>query len=203
MARTLACVVGAAVVACTWVDSVDGYAGSSAGPGGAAGTGGSSDAASSGGAAGTPPACATDPECDDANACTTDVCWAGACSNEPLAQSEIEDENSCTIDSCDPKTGIQHVMPTDPPQQVTLCGTVTCPAGYFVRKLTCLTECGDCNPTFCVNGVVCERPCTASIDVCCGNDCTSADCPTGYTTGAQSLTNDCGCGPGNTMTCTR
>ena len=200
MARALACVVGAAVVACTWVDSVDGYAGGTAGPGG---SGGSSDASSTGGSAGKPPVCTTDPECDDGNACTTDVCWAGACSNEPLAQIDIVDDNTCTIDSCDPKTGIQHVMPTDPPQQVTLCGTVTCPAGYFVRKLTCLTECGACNPQFCVNGVVCERPCTASIDVCCGNDCASEDCPSGYAIGTEFTTGECSCGPGKTITCTR
>lgn len=208
MARTHWCVVGAAAVAaCTLLDSVDGYEG----PGTSAGAGGVVDAGSDGGAAGagagsggggTAGGCSLG-SCDDGNRCTDDACWGGQCVNTPIDPSSIPDDDSCTIDSCDPKAGIQHVMPTDPAPVVLQCGSIVCPAGYYVRKLTCLAECGDCDPTYCVNGVSCQRACEPQITVCCGNDCEQQDCPSGYSMGAQSSIGDCGCGPGKAMLCTR
>jgi hypothetical protein len=206
MARAIAIWIGAsAVLACTIVDSVDGYGGngvSSGATGGgdaaldtSGGTGGASGAAGGG--------CTIDPECDDANLCTDDACWAGGCINDPINPASIPDDNSCTEDSCDPETGIQHVMPSSPAPQVLQCGSIVCPSGYFVRKLTCIPECGACDPTFCVNGVLCERACEPEHTVCCGNDCEAVDCPPGYAMGATSSNGDCGCGPGNAMLCSR
>jgi hypothetical protein len=195
MARALGCVIGAAAIAgCTLVDSVDGYEGPAAsggtagafdggGVGGGAGSGGTGGSSGAAGASCTLPA-----ECDDDDLCTDDACWGGGCINDAIDPATIPDDNTCTDDFCDPKSGIQHVLPSSPALQVLQCGSVTCPAGYYVRKLSCIPECGACDPTFCVNG---------------GNDCEAADCPSGYAMGATLSTGDCGCGPGNAMLCTR
>jgi hypothetical protein len=47
--------------------------------------------------------CTIDTDCDDGDACTTDSCSGGVCSNEPLS---CDDGNPCTADSCDPATGL-------------------------------------------------------------------------------------------------
>ena len=49
-----------------------------------------------------PTGCASDAECDDGNACTADVCNAGACENVVVS---CDDVNMCTIDFCDPLGG--------------------------------------------------------------------------------------------------
>ena len=46
--------------------------------------------------------CGTDPDCDDTNACTSDACAGGVCSNAPI---DCSDGNACTADSCDPLIG--------------------------------------------------------------------------------------------------
>jgi len=207
MVRALLCVMCAATAAaCTLLDSVDGYEGRGVSAGATAGIdagGGAGGSAGVGGAAGASASCSFDPECDDDDLCTDDACWAGGCINSPIDPTTIPDDNTCTDDFCDPDQGIQHVLPTTLTKQVLQCGTVVCPAGYFVRKLTCIPECGACNPSVCVNGVLCELPCEPEVQVCCGNECTDDDCPSGYSAGATSSTGDCGCGPGPTLSCTR
>lgn len=60
---------------------------------------------------------------DDGDACTRDVCTAGASSHEAV---DVDDNNPCTIDVCSPSAGIRH------PHQAngTICGTdATCQDG--------------------------------------------------------------------------
>lgn len=216
-------------VACSVLDSVDGYEGP---PLGSAGGGGGSPDAASGGTVGdattTDAKCSTPDECDDGNPCTLDSCWGNLCTHAPMpgapcadgdvcngeetcdAQGKcvageplaVSDDDSCTDDACDPVKGVSHTPQASPPMQILQCGSVVCPAGYYVKKLTCLAECGPCNPTFCVNGVLCERACGPKLFACCNNDC-GDDCPPGYAETAITLTGDCGCGPGKTATCQR
>jgi hypothetical protein len=55
--------------------------------------------------------CFTDEDCSDGNACTTDVCDNGTCTDGgPVS---CDDGKNCTIDSCDPDTGCVHT-PTCP-----------------------------------------------------------------------------------------
>lgn len=214
--------------ACSFLDPLDGFAGPTSQPDGAAG----SHAGGAGGQAGdantTDAQCATADDCDDSNPCTLDGCWGDLCTHTPAPGTScsdgnvcngdeacdqsgkcapgkplvVDDGNTCTDDSCDPVKGVSHSMQTSPAPVILQCGSVICPAGYFVRKLTCLSECGACNPVFCVNGTVCERVCAPKHDVCCGNEC-GDDCPAGYSQTAEFTSGDCGCGPGKTATCKR
>lgn len=47
--------------------------------------------------------CESATDCNDNNACTDDVCSAGACANPATA---LDDGNPCTVDLCDPALGI-------------------------------------------------------------------------------------------------
>jgi len=172
--------------------------------------------------------CVDGSECDDGNPCTEESCWGSLCKYTPKPGSScsdgnvcngeetcneagvcqpgialpLDDDNPCTDDSCDPTLGVQHTVQTSPVPVMVVCGTVTCPAGYYISKLTCLSECGACNPTFCVNGVECTRICNKTLAVCCNNAC-GDDCPSGYTEQSTTTTGECGCGPGLTATCVR
>ena len=222
----------ALLVACTVLDSVGGYEGPPRGGNGGTGGGGTDGGGATGGSIGdattTDAKCVAPADCDDHDPCTDDSCWGGLCTYAPKPGAScsdgnacngeeacdatgackpgtplvVDDGNPCTDDSCDPVKGVSHTPQDNPPKVILQCGNVVCPTGYFLRKLTCLTECGACDPTFCVNGSICERVCEAKMDVCCNNAC-GDDCPPGYTQTATSLTGDCGCGPGNTATCQR
>jgi hypothetical protein len=194
-----------AVVGCTIVDSVDGYAG--------------------------PPIkknepCKSNLECNDDNPCTADECVADLCEHAILAGKscgdgdlcngdetcdetgaclhgvapEVEDDDLCTKDSCDPKTGVKHVPVIYDP--ITICTVdLTCPADYFLREVICSPDCPP-DPQFGVNGVICERICKPELTVCCG-DCTATTCPAGYEpAGFQAST--CICGqPASGLICKR
>jgi hypothetical protein len=217
--------VFAVVAACSLLDSVDDYAGPPANSGGSSNTGGQSG---DGSVSDVAAACVDAAECDDDNPCTTDSCWGNLCKHDPTpgvscsdgnvcngdeicdgvgecepgTPLKLDDDNPCTDDACDPIQGVSHTLQADPVFVKVVCGSVTCPAGYYVSKLSCLSECGGCDPTFCVNGVECTRICEKTLPVCCGNSC-GDDCPAGYTETATSTTGNCGCGPGLTATCTR
>lgn len=206
---------------CSLIDSVDGYEGPPRSDGVASG-------GTVGDAATTDAKCSTVDDCDDGDPCTLDGCWGSQCTHAPSAGAAcpdgdacngeeicnaegkcvagkppvVDDGNSCTDDACDPVKGVTHTPQATPPMQILQCGSIICPAGYYVRKLTCLSECGACNPTFCVNGVLCERACGPTLNACCNNDC-GDDCPPGFAQGKTFLSNDCGCGPGMTITCQR
>jgi hypothetical protein len=202
-----------------------GAAGGTGGTDAAAATGGAAGDASTNDVAAP---CVDVSECDDGNPCTDESCWGSLCKYTPKPGSScsdgnvcngdetcdgtgvcqpgtslpLDDDNPCTDDSCDPTLGVQHTLQTSPVPVLVNCGTVTCPSGYYTSKLTCLSECGACNPTFCVNGVECTRICEKTLPVCCGNAC-GDDCPSGYTQQATSTTGECGCGAGLSATCVR
>ena len=214
--------MAALALACSVLEPVDDYGGPPATEGDASSGGSVGDASI------TDAKCETDDDCDDQSPCTLDGCWGNLCTHAPLPDAPcpdgnvcngdercdaageckpgeplgIDDGNACTDDACDPVKGVTHTAQLSPPMQILQCGSVICPSGYFVRKLSCLSECGACNPTFCVNGVLCERVCGPKLEVCCGNQC-GDDCPAGYAQTATSSTGDCGCGPGPTATCQR
>lgn len=63
-------------------------------------------------------ACFSDPgACDDGDACTSDSCDGGSCSNEPLAPEACDDGEITTADGCEPATGCVNEcvgQPTEP-----------------------------------------------------------------------------------------
>ncbi len=68
--------------------------------GGAGGSGGATGGTGGGGG------CTSAAQCNDNDACTTDACAAGTCTNTKV---DVNDNNACTIDLCDPTTGVSHV----------------------------------------------------------------------------------------------
>lgn len=214
-------------VACSVLEPVSDYEGPALD---ASDSDGAADVASGGSvgdATTTDAKCSTPSDCDDADPCTLDGCWGDLCTHAPIsgepcsdgnvcngAEScdagkcvpgkppSVDDGNPCTDDACDPVKGVTHTPQASPPMQILQCGSVECPSGYYVKKLTCLTECGPCNPMYCVNGSLCERACGPKLAACCNADC-GDDCPPGYSLTATSYTGDCGCGPGLTGSCQR
>lgn len=63
-------------------------------------------------------ACYADPEaCDDEDACTSDSCDGGRCSNEPLPAEACDDAEETTADRCEPAIGCVNEcvgQPTEP-----------------------------------------------------------------------------------------
>jgi kumamolisin len=115
--------------------------------------------------------CTTNAECDDANACTTDVCNAGACTHTPI---NCDDGNACTTDSC--SGGVcSHTA-------------ITCSDGT-----SCTTD--TCNPT---TGCVFTWPACGLNDSCCGPGCSYPSDPnccrpsgTSCTTNSQCCSGSC------------
>lgn len=208
------------------VDSVDGYAGppSTKGDSGAlpeSGTGGQKPDAASG--------CKDASDCDDESPCTIDSCFGNICHHEadvsalcddgnPCngneicttqgecnqgAPPDIDDDDDCTVDACDPAKGVIHDPVPYP--DIKVCGGGNCPAGYYrAQWLICDTECGGPNNCgFCINGSLCRKLCQKTHTVCCTDNCATS-CPAGYSAGATSCSQACGCNAcGNNVTCTR
>jgi hypothetical protein len=175
-----------AAVSCTLLDSVSGYAGPpEKQPKGGGGGGGVDAAAGAAGSAGTQ--CASNADCDDHDACNgVESCGADGRCVLGLPPN-LDDGDSCTIDSCDPTKGVQHVLDDFPTviQCLAGAGGDCAPDHYRSTMVCCYADCGDC-PYF-VNGVTCDRACTATLDVCCGinaTDCDTVQCPGGYSKGA-------------------
>ena len=196
MARAAAVLFALASVACSVLDSVNGFAGpplkGEHDAGGAAGAGDSG--------------VCSDKDCDDGNPCngvescdTLGNCLKGLGPN-------LDDNNPCTVDYCDPVKGVQHVAGDNP--SLVQCYAPTngeCAADYFRSTFACcLAQCGDCS--FGVNGITCDRACAPEVEVCCGlnaTDCDNAKCPDGYTKGAP-VPSTCTCATdGFAVTCQR
>lgn len=99
--------------------------------------------------------CTVNADCDDGNACTTDVCSGGTCSNTPI---NCDDGNACTADSC--SNGVCSNTP------------ITCNDGNACTVDTCNSSTG------CVFTPVACGP----SDGCCPSGCSSGsdpDCPSG------------------------
>lgn len=126
--------------------------------------------------------CTTNADCNDANACTTDTCSAGVCSNTPI---NCNDNNACTTDSC--SGGVCSNTP------------ITCNDGN-----SCTTD--SCNPA---SGCVATWPACGLNDGCCGPGCTFPSDPNctscqgagaSCTANSQCCSNNCKGKPGR-QTC--
>ncbi|MHC4066356.1 MAG: M12 family metallo-peptidase [Planctomycetota bacterium] len=134
--------------------------------------------------------CQTHTDCDDLDACTTDVCSAGVCSNTPVS---CDDRDACTTDSCDPATGcVNDPIDCD---DADACTTDSCDPGSG-----CVNDPIVCDPgEVCINGV-CEPAACDNNGVCagledcdnCPNDCISGGGPgCGNGVCERSLGEDC------------
>jgi serine protease AprX len=98
------------------------------------------------------PGCSSNGDCDDGNACTTDTCSNGSCSNTPI---NCDDGNACTADSCDSGTG--NCVNT----------SINCDDGN-----PCTTD--SCDPA---SGCVHQEPACGLSDGCCPSGCDSGSDP--------------------------
>lgn len=102
--------------------------------------------------------------CNDGNACTTDSCSGGVCSNTPIS---CNDGNACTQDTCDSTSGCVHT--TISCDDGFLCTTDTCDAatGCSNTQITCSSS------DFCQINPRCDNntgSCTTDARVCTSND---------------------------------
>ncbi len=118
--------------------------------------------------------------CNDGNACTTDSCSGGACFNDPIT---CNDGNACTTDSCNSSSGC--VFTPINCDDGSLCTTDSCSNGVCSNTPINCND-GDpctsdsCNPsTGCVN----TPPACGPSDGCCPSGCSSGSDP------------DCAAGP--------
>ncbi len=104
------------------------------------------------------PACSINADCDDGDACTTDVCSAGTCSNTPIS---CDDGDPCTSDTCSGGVCSNNPLPT-------CCGDGFCDPGE--DSCNCPSDCGAPPAS--------ETNCTDGIDEDCDGktDCADADC---------------------------
>lgn len=130
-----------------------------------------------GGASGTFTLDMADTSCDDANACTTNGCSAGACVNNPDYDTDyccapstrdlilIDDGNPCTNDVCNANGTVSHNPVPDGPNaacdDLLRCTLDECRSGSCahtdINTISCLgdlqcpgeTTCGDEQPGFC------------------------------------------------------
>jgi hypothetical protein len=218
-------------LSCSVIDSVDDYAGPPRSPADAGvaldadsgGFGGSELDATSG--------CKDASDCDDDSPCTIDSCFGNLCHHEADVSAscddgnpcngnefcttegecfegdppELDDENECTVDSCNPNAGGVVHDPVPYPD-IKVCGGANCPNGYYrAQYLICDTDCGGPNNCgFCINGTLCRKLCKKTHVVCCTGDGCNVSCPSGYSAGATSCSNGCGCNTcGSNVTCTR
>ena len=111
--------------------------------------------------------CTTDGDCDDANACTTDTCSAGACSSTA--------NPGCTVCAVD----------ADCADDGNLCTTEACVAGTCAVTSNpacdedCVidADCNDANP--CTTDSCNAGTCVILVDPTCGACATDADCNDG------------------------
>ncbi|MCH8969250.1 MAG: hypothetical protein IIA66_09055 [Planctomycetes bacterium] len=105
-----------------------------------------------------PKTCIVDPECDDVDACTTDTCVGGFCSNNPI---NCDDGVACTDNACDPLNGCQFTA-----------NNANCNDGVACTDDTCdpLNDCQfTANNANCDDGVACtDDDCDPQIG--CVND---------------------------------
>ncbi len=102
--------------------------------------------------------CQNNGDCDDGDACTTDVCSGGSCSNTPI---DCDDGDACTSDSCSGGSCINDPLPA-------CCGNGTCDGGE--DSCNCPADCGSPpgNETNCTDGV--DEDCDGATD-CADGDC--------------------------------
>jgi len=107
------------------------------------------------------PECTGNLDCDDGDACTTDTCVSGTCSN---AEISCDDGSACTTDSCDPSTG---ACTFDP---------ITCDDSNLCTTDSCDPASG-CNyaPKDCDDSDACTADSCAPASGACANNVISCD----------------------------
>ena len=117
--------------------------------------------------------CVTDDDCDDSNACTTDSCADGTCTNALI---NCSDTDPCTTDSCDPATGCTHARNDPCCGSSNLCCGVDCGDDDLCTTDTCNPVDGSCNN----EAVVCPDRQTCDPDTGeCVPCITDSDCDDG------------------------
>ncbi len=103
--------------------------------------------------------CTSSAECNDNNACTTDNCSAGICTNVPV---NTNDGNACTADNCNPANGvISHLaINCDDGNSCTDDSCSTVAGCVYTPIIGCCNSNADCSD---------NDPCT--IDVCDNGTC--------------------------------
>lgn len=123
---------------------------------------------------GAAPGCTIPDDCNDGNACTTDSCNAGVCSNIPM---DCDAGSLCTTDSCNAGTGLCSYVAIDC-DDGDECTADSCDAGgcsndvvvFCDDTLFCTTD--SCNPA--------TGECVISDNLCSdGNSCTIDSCDEG------------------------
>ncbi|MBI5535233.1 MAG: hypothetical protein HY898_21075 [Deltaproteobacteria bacterium] len=205
-ARVIALIgAGMMPLACSIVQSVDGYAGPPL-VSAEAGEDGSSvqDAVVEDAVFETHP-CANASECDDNNVCNgEETCVEGMC--QPGTSLVVDDQNTCTVDYCEPDAGVRHDKIENP--SYVQCAPFACPKDTYRVESSCDKSCGGCGS--CINAFICQKPCTEQVTACCVSaaGCASA-CPPGYTPISQMESDGCGCRvdagvtPGPAVVCRR
>jgi V8-like Glu-specific endopeptidase len=149
------------------------------------------------------PECSEDSDCNDGDACTTNTCVSGTCSN---TLKDCDDGDACTTDSCDSSTGSctndliacddDNLCTTDSCDPTTGCSNtpIDCDDGD-----ACTTDSCDSSTGSCTNDLIaCDDGISCTIDSCdsttgqCTND--GSDCPAGSVcgNGVCEVGEDCG-----------
>ena len=134
-----------------------------------------------------PKTCIVDPECDDVDACTTDTCVGGFCSNNPI---NCDDGVACTDNACDPLNGCQFTA-----------NNANCNDGVACTDDTC-DPINDCqftaNNANCDDGVACTDNTCDPINNCqfTANN-SNCDDGVGCTDDTCDSLNDCQFTPAN------
>jgi hypothetical protein len=124
--------------------------------------------------------CSVDADCNDGNACTTDTCSGGSCSNTPI---NCDDGNACTADSCSGGSCSNDAISCDDGDVCTIDSCSSASGCSNVDDPTCVNPCGD--------GV-----CDVAVEDCrsCPDDCNGVT--RGKPTNRYCCGDDTGCGDG-------
>lgn len=126
---------------------------------------------------------------DDGDACTQDICNAGACSHTPAANGTAcaDDGDSCTDNVCQGGLCVHPTAPngtscTDDGDSCTdnVCMGGTCTHPVLPDGVSCADEGNECTDNFCLSGV-CTHPAMPDGILCDdeGNSCTEDKCSGG------------------------
>lgn len=118
--------------------------------------------------------CLTGVDCNDGNACTDDICDAGACVHTPHS---CDDSNACTTDSCNPTTGCEHTAIVCNDGNPCTADTCNPQSGCQFAPVSDGTACPDAN--LCNGNETCQAgACTSGTPPTCddNNPCTTDSC---------------------------
>ncbi len=151
------------------------------------------------------PVCSVDAQCDDLNACSADVCSAGACTHPSngscvcAANTDCDDANPCTDDLCNAGACQYALNAAVCADDGNVCTSDTCSGGVCLHPsngaCACATnsDCDDASPCtvdLCDAGA-CRHEGTAAACADDGDSCTSDVCSSGQCTHPSNGTCSC------------